>query len=73
MAGLVGSIILATGLRLNYPISLKYIAMLIIVGALSGIPNPDFFRIFPIWQTAVAVAIGLSVEKSVNKETLSKI
>lgn len=62
-AGLIGSSILIVALRLMYPLSINYIILVIVIGSLAGIPDPDIFRIFPLWQAAVATAIGYSLAK----------
>ena len=64
MAGLAGILILVCALRFFYNLSIKSMIIVVIVGSLSGVPNPDVFRIFPIWQTAVAVAIWYAVNES---------
>lgn len=65
LAGLVGSLILILGLRLMYPIHTKYMIIVIVFGALAALPNPEL-GIFPIWQMAVATAIGYIMNETIN-------
>ncbi len=65
LAGLVGSLILAVGLRLLYPIRFKYIPIIIGLGTILGLPMEQLgIFYFPLWQAVVATAIGYTISKS---------
>lgn len=62
-AGLIGSLILALGLKSIYSLPILYIIPVIIAGTVAGPIFPNL-GIFPIWQTVVAIAIGYVISEA---------
>ena len=73
-AGLIGSLVLTIILRCVYFIPIKYLLAIVVVGTLAGIPDPDKFMIFPLWQATVSTVIGFAMNKSIlnSHKTQSK-
>lgn len=70
LAGIVGSILLVVGLKLSYPIRIKDMIVIVMLGAILSLPTEQLGMFyFPVWQTVIAMFIGYAVKKATYLNT----